>query len=143
MNTNNEYNKNISTQYIKMERSSFFLVSGIGAVIYSIYAGMKYYTITGLGLLTNSEAKRFIKDKKIDHIIDVRTETEFNMGHYPKSKNIPIQSFSIRKFANFEKTSSILVYCNTGQRARRAAELLRSYGFKKVYYIEGTYHTIF
>ena len=125
-----------------MERSTFFLISGLGALTYSIYAGLKYYAITGLGLLTNTEAKQLIKDKTIQHIIDVRTETEFNMGHYPKSKNVPIQSFSKRKFAQLNKNAGILVYCNTGQRARRAAELLRKYGFNHVYYIEGTYHEI-
>jgi phage shock protein E len=127
-----------------MNRSSFFLVSGIGTLLYTVYAGLKYYAITGLGLLTDSEAKQFIKEGRIKYIIDVRTETEFNIGHFPKAKNIPIQSFSKNKFKNFskDKQNGILVYCNTGQRARRAAELLRSYRFSNVYYIESTYHNI-
>ena len=36
----------------------------------------------------------------------------------------------------------ILVYCNTGQRARRAAEVLRKLGYKNVYYIESSYTSL-
>ena len=127
-----------------LNRSTFFLVSGIMSLAYTAYAGLKYYAITGLGLLNPEEAKLFLREKKIKHVIDVRTETEFNMGHYQKSRNIPVQQFSKNKINNlgYSKNSGILVYCNTGQRARKAAELLRSYGYKKVYYIEGTYQSI-
>ena len=36
----------------------------------------------------------------------------------------------------------ILVYCNTGQRARFAAEKLASLGFQDVVYIDGSYRTL-
>ena len=123
-----------------MNRSSIYLYSGLGALIYSLYAGFKYYAITGKGLISGSKAKKMIQNGEIKNIIDVRTEIEFNMGHYKGAKNIPVTS--INEEISLNKKKGILVYCNTGQRARRAAEKLRELGYEKVYYIEGTYHSL-
>ena len=47
-----------------------------------------------------------------------------------------------RKINQINKNDGILVYCNTGQRARKAAEKLKKLGFKNVFYIASTYKTI-
>lgn len=125
-----------------------FLISGIIAGVYAVYAGLRYYTLSGEGLLQPREAKDKIAQGVITRIIDVRTKTEYNAGHYDsKGKNvklehIPVTSFSKNKFKKMNKDTGVLVYCNTGQRARRAAELLRTYGFTNVFYIEGSYSSI-
>ena len=41
-----------------------------------------------------------------------------------------------------DKSKPVLVYCNTGQRARYAANKLDKLGFSEVVYIDGTYNTI-
>ena len=79
---------------------------------------------------------------RYDIYLDVRTEFEReNLGYYPKSLHIP---FIELKSTAYEKIPSrnarILVYCNTGQRARRATELLRRMGYSNVYYIAGPYN---
>jgi len=119
--------------------SSLYLMTGIGGLLVSIYSGLKYYAITGKGLIPPEKAKQMISTHKIKHIIDVRTNIEYSIGHYPKAKNIPVLEMNADDFKNMNKRDGILVYCNTGQRARRAAENIRSYGFKNVYYIEGSY----
>jgi rhodanese-related sulfurtransferase len=125
-----------------MNRSSIFLYSGIASLLYTVYAGLKYYAITGKGLITSSRAKQMINNGKINHIIDVRTNTEYNMGHYKGAKNIPVTSLNKKTLGKLNKDSDILVYCNTGQRARRGAEIIRNLGFKNVYYIEGSYKNL-
>jgi len=40
------------------------------------------------------------------------------------------------------KNKTIVVYCNTGQRARKASEEIKKLGFNKVFYIEGTYKSL-
>jgi rhodanese-related sulfurtransferase len=40
------------------------------------------------------------------------------------------------------KSLPILIYCNTGNRARRASELLKKMGYEHVYYIADTYKTL-
>ena len=124
------------------QKSTLFLSSGIGALVYSIYAFANYYTLSGVDLLEPREAKRKIKTKEIEYVVDVRTQTEWNMGHYPGAVHIPVTEIAEEKMPKSSKNKGILVYCNTGQRARRAAETLKLNGYKKVYYIAGTYSSI-
>lgn len=72
-------------------------------------------------------------------MIDVRTTFEYRQGHYKKSINILVTEITKDRLKNINRDNTILIYCNTGQRARRAAENMREIGYKKVYYIEGTY----
>ena len=121
--------------------SKAFLYTGIISALYSLYAFASYYTYSGANLISSNIAKQYINNKKITLIIDVRTNTEYNLGHYPNSINIPVSEITKDKL-NYPKDTSILVYCNTGQRARKASEIINSFGFNNVYYIAGTYKTI-
>jgi phage shock protein E len=134
------YNK--ETDFMKLfANSNFYLTSGIVAFVYSIFAAGQYYTLTGSQLLSPQEAIKKIKNKQIQHIIDVRTKLEWNQGHYPKALHLPVLDIEEDKLPK-NKSEGILVYCNTGQRARVAAETIRSFGYTNVYYISGTYSTI-
>ena len=64
------------------------------------------------------------------------------MGHYPGALHIPVTELKKEKMPKNSIDKGILVYCNTGQRARRAAETLKELGYNKVYYIAGTYSSI-
>jgi phage shock protein E len=96
------------------------------------------YTYMGQNLISTSEAKRLIKKGKIKKVIDVRTVTEWRVGHYPRALHIPVDKISEKTTTELPKRG-LLVYCNTGQRARFAAEKLEELGFEDVYYIAGTY----
>lgn len=129
-------------------KPSFYLFTSVGAAFISIVSGLAYYTFTGENLISASEAKKMLKNKKIKHVIDVRTQTEYNLGHYKDAINFPIGSMdsnSIKKIKQkhkLNKDDTMLVYCNTGQRARSAAEKLKNYGFKNIYYIAGPHISI-
>jgi rhodanese-related sulfurtransferase len=135
-------NNNIIINYMN---SNFFLYTGIITGIYTLFASFRYYSLTGSNLISCSKAKKFIKNKKIKYIIDVRTLLEWNWGHYINSLHIPIQNINKsildRKISN--KNDGILVYCNTGQRARNAAEKIISYGYNNVYYIDNVYTCLY
>ena len=124
------------------KKSTLFLSSGIMALVYSIYAFANYYTLSGVDLLEAKEAKRKIKMNDIEYIIDVRSQTEWNLGHYPGALHIPVTELKKEKMPKNSIDKGILVYCNTGQRARLAAEKLKTLGYNKVYYIAGTYSSI-
>lgn len=123
--------------YYKM---SFYMYSGVVAFVYSLYAGAKYYSLTGEGLVSPKVARQMIKKGEIQHVVDVRTKFEYDADHYPGAKHIPVTEMSKEKVKDL--TGGVLVYCNTGQRARRAADLLRTYGVKNVYYIEKSHFSI-
>jgi|TARA_B110000483_G_scaffold145335_1_gene173447 phage shock protein E len=99
------------------------------------------YTYFGQNLVSAEEAKRLIKDGKIKVVIDIRTVVEYRAGHYPKALHIPVDKINEKTTTELPKRG-ILVYCNTGQRARFAAEKLEGLGFKDVYYIAGLYTSL-
>ena len=99
------------------------------------------YTYMGQNLVSASEAKRLIKEGKIKRVIDVRTIAEYRAGHYPRALHIPVDKIGEKTTAELPK-GGLLVYCNTGQRARFAAEKLEELGFRDVYYIAGLYTSL-
>ena len=103
---------------------------------------MYIYTLTGIRLIPASQAKRLIKSGEITQIVDIRTKTEYDLGHYPDSIHIPVNKINKNTVQKLDKGKPTLVYCNTGQRARYAANKLDKLGFREVYYIDGTYDTI-
>lgn len=100
------------------------------------------YTLTGIRLIPASQAKRLIEIGEISQIVDIRTKTEYDLGHYPDSIHIPVDKINKDTVKVLDKNQPTLVYCNTGQRARYAANKLDKLGFKEVVYIDGTYNTI-
>lgn len=66
-------------------------------------------------------------------ILDVRTPQEFAAGHLPGAINIdylnPTFSDSIRQL---EKNKKYLVYCKSGNRSTKAADIMQQLGFRKV-----------
>ncbi len=104
-------------------------------------AALAAYTLTGRNLVTSARAREMIRAGLIADVVDVRTATEFGAGHYPGARHIPAGSIDARTTAGLAPRG-ILVYCNTGQRARFAAERLEALGFRDVYYIAGHYSSL-
>ena len=107
-------------------------------VVFLLYA----YASMGKGLLTAEMARQMLQSRDITTVIDVRTQTEWNLGHYKGALHIPTRQITTSKLSGISRSSGILVYCNTGQRARAAAEKIRKLGYENVYYIRGGYWTL-
>lgn len=114
------------------------IISGIATVI----SVANYYTYSGKNLISSKNAKKLIQQGKIDTIIDVRTSLEYNIGHYPNAINISVNNINKNTTKNIPKNNNILVYCNTGQRARVATNKLNNLGFNNVIYIPNTYSSL-
>lgn len=123
-----------------MSRATFYFYSGLAAATYSVVAALAYYSYSGPQLIEPSVAKQMIKGGAL--VIDVRTSTEYKTGHFPGAVNIPVGKISTVKLPNIARSRDIVVYCNTGQRARLAAERLKTRGYTRVYYIAGTYSSL-
>ena len=90
--------------------------------------------------MSAAEARRRIQKGEIDKVVDVRTDIEVQtLGAYPGS--IHVQSAELDKKAAvlFGKNDRLLLYCNSGQRARAAAEKLKNMGYSNVRYIAEPY----
>ncbi len=71
-------------------------------------------------------------------VLDVRDPAEFAAGHMLGAKNIPVADIESR-VGEIEKQKSrpVIVLCNEGGRARKAAAALRARGFEKVVNLSG------
>lgn len=71
-------------------------------------------------------------------IIDVRTKKEYDQGHVPGAVNIAHDQLAsnIDKLLT-RKDKPVVVYCRSGYRAGKAADVLLEYDFKQVKHLEG------
>jgi phage shock protein E len=74
---------------------------------------------------------------KNEIIIDVRTKEEYNKSHIPNAINIPYDSIDTYKAA---KDTKIILYCNTGRRAKIARDTLIKLGYTNVNLLSTTSH---
>ena len=73
-------------------------------------------------------------------LVDVRTAEEFSEGHLPKAVNIDVKKEEfIEDIQKLRKNKTVLLYCRSGKRSARAAQIMDSLGFKKVYNLDGGY----
>jgi phage shock protein E len=102
-----------------------------------------YYTFYSPLRISSEEAKKAISEGKFPIVLDVRTDLEYNLGHYPEAVHIPTALLKHEAEQRLQdKDKGILVYCNTGQRSRAAADLLKAKGYTNVRYITGPYWSL-
>ena len=68
-------------------------------------------------------------------VVDVRDQGEYESGHILGARSIPlarIESSDLKR-----KDKPVIVYCESGDRASKAAALLRKKGFDKVVLLNG------
>lgn len=76
--------------------------------------------------------------KKKNMVVDVRTPEEVAEGHLAGSLNINFlgENFA-QEIETLNKKKTYLIYCRTGNKSRKAADLMEKAGFKHVYMLDG------
>lgn len=79
-----------------------------------------------------------MSSKKKTMVVDVRTPEEVSEGHLAGALNINFlgENFA-NEIQNLNKKKTYLLYCRSGSRTRKAADLMQKSGFKNVYMLEG------
>jgi len=99
-----------------------------------------YYNLSSPLAMYPEEAKAAIKATKFDHVVDVRTDGEWNAGHYPLAIHVPLGKVAQLLPQRIpDKKARILFYCNTSTRSRMAAETAQAGGYNNVRYLVGLY----
>jgi rhodanese-related sulfurtransferase len=72
-------------------------------------------------------------------IVDVRDPGEYGAGHILGAKNVPLSRIDAggSEIAAKRKDKPVIVYCDTGNRATKAAAALRAQGFSRVVNLSG------
>jgi phage shock protein E len=103
----------------------------------TVVAYLYWYALDSPFRTTPEVARILLGQKKIDYVLDVRTPLEREkLGFYPGSLHIQAADLET-KIGNqiVNPAAVILVYCNTGQRARMAVEKLHALGYRGAFYI--------
>jgi phage shock protein E len=112
----------------------------VGALVYYLYN----LAVDSPHRISSLEAKQKLQQGGFDVILDVRTDLEVKtLGFYPGSVHIPSPEIPSKVPAQYpNKETRILLYCNTGHRARIATDILHKLGYKNTVYISGGHKSI-
>lgn len=82
--------------------------------------------------------KKAVINKQVQ-LVDVRTPAEFKKGHLAQALNIDFYNKKSFKdsFEKLDKKQAVYIYCRSGFRSKKAANLLLEMGFAKVYDLKG------
>jgi rhodanese-related sulfurtransferase len=107
------------------------------AVFYVAYT----YAMDSPWRVSATEARQRLSQGQYDLVLDVRTALERQtLGSYPGSVHISSADLERAILSRVpDKGSAILVYCNTGQRARRATDILHKLGYENARYISSSH----
>ena len=83
--------------------------------------------------ITAEEAKQIMDSEEGYIILDVRTQEEYDQGHIPGAVLIPNTEIEARAKDELpDKDQLILVYCRSGNRSKKAAEILVELGYTNI-----------
>ena len=71
-------------------------------------------------------------------VVDLRSAEQFGQGHLPQARNYPFEELSAKATQIAKnKTAPLLLVCQSGQRARKAEQVLTDAGYAEVYSLQG------
>jgi rhodanese-related sulfurtransferase len=122
--------KPIRNMKIKLSIVTVFLMMSLGVFAQTIEKD-------SIRVLSIAQFEKMSQKKK-SLVIDVRTPEEVAEGHLAGAVNINFlgQNFA-EEISKLNKNKTYLLYCRSGSRTRKAADLMQKSGFKQVYMLEG------
>ena len=85
------------------------------------------------------ELDKLLKSKTPPTVVDVRSGMEYGMGHIPGAVHLPLWKIMFRLTGCLpkDKSSRLVVLCESGSRSQLAAEMLRKRGYTAVELLDG------
>ncbi len=118
----------------------FFIDNALLIVVAFVSGGMLLWPLlrarAGGPALTTLQATQLINSKHAQ-VVDIRDGTEFARGSLPNARNIPLAELAARAGKELKKDRPVIVLCNAGNIAGRAAAQLRAAGVAEVYVLAG------
>jgi phage shock protein E len=87
----------------------------------------------GAGAQESEGALRALVQQSNALLLDVRTPTEFASGHMTGAVNLPLDRIQSLPQIETALDREIVLYCRSGARSARAAQVLRSQGYTRVH----------
>ena len=93
-------------------------------------------------LVSPKDFKSYMDRFPAENVVDIRTKKEIAQnGMIEGAKNIDFNaSYFKEEMLKLDKNVAIMIYCRSGGRSGKAVEMLKSWGFKKIYDMQGGYN---
>ncbi|MGA9227746.1 MAG: rhodanese-like domain-containing protein [Mesobacillus sp.] len=114
-----------------MDTLIFLIVITVAVVLYSVF--MYFYQKKIVKTLSEEEFKSGYRKAQL---IDVREPNEFSGGHILGARNIPLTQMKTR-LKEIRPDKPVYLYCQSGSRSGRAAQMLYKKGYKDLHHLEG------
>ncbi len=114
-----------------MDTLIFLIVLTVAVILYSVFMYFRQKKI--LKTLSEEEFKAGYRKAQL---IDVREPNEYSGGHILGARNIPLTQLKAR-LKEIRPDKPVYLYCQSGSRSGRAAQLLYKKGYKDLYHLEG------
>ena len=83
--------------------------------------------------ISYEDLKELMRNREI-YLIDVRSGQEYEEGHLDSAINIPIYNIEKEISKNVKtKDDTIILYCSSGSRSKKAKSILEKLGYSEVY----------
>jgi rhodanese-related sulfurtransferase len=89
-----------------------------------------------IGIVTPSELDVLLTTQRVD-MIDVRNPDEWDTGHIPGARLVPLPQFLADPDAALTRGTTIVFVCAKGVRSMQAAKLAERFGYERLYNLEG------
>jgi len=86
--------------------------------------------------INTAELVELLANQQVD-LVDVRDHQEWQSGHIPGSRVIPLEVFRADPDAAISHGSIIVFVCAKGIRSMTAAKLAERFGYANIYNLEG------
>ncbi|SFV55392.1 Rhodanese-like domain protein [hydrothermal vent metagenome] len=116
---------------MKFNINILYWIAMVGLIFY--YAYTKGWVLADFKSISAKEAYHLLENDDNATLLDVRTQREFQGGHIPNAKLIPLDLLNdnLSKLKK-ERGKKIIVYCLTGSRSVRASRILKADGFTPI-----------
>ncbi|WP_050616787.1 rhodanese-like domain-containing protein [Bacillus testis] len=98
-----------------------------------VYAAYNYFMQRRIVKTLTQE--QFIEGYRKAQLIDVREPNEFDAGHILGARNIPMSQLKTR-LKEIRPDKPVYLYCQSGLRSGRAAQMLYKKGYRDLYHLE-------
>jgi len=68
--------------------------------------------------------------------LDVQSRSEYKICHIQGAHHIPLSELP-QRLRELSRQTEIVIYCRTGEKSRRAGELLHKAGYRRLHHLEG------
>lgn len=109
----------------------FLLLALIIIIVISVFRYFRQRTY--LKTLTEDQ---FREGYRKAQLIDVREPQEFKNGHILGARNIPVTQMK-QRLIEIRKDKPVYLYCASGARSQRAAQLLKKQGYEDINQLKG------